>query len=74
MPTINLLPPTLVFPMQATCAFATSFTSEIKTPHLGAAGNLPFRNCLTYSIEVPPFLSSASPKTPPGQIVVNLFL
>ncbi|MDC0855130.1 hypothetical protein OAP47_02790 [Candidatus Pelagibacter sp.] len=60
-------------PIHATCAFAISFTSEIKTPHLGAAGNLPFRNCLTYSIEVPPFLSSASPKTPPGQIVVNLF-
>ena len=71
--TINLLPPTLVFPIQATCAFATSFTSEIKIPHLGAAGNLPFINCLTYSIEVPPFLSRASPNTPPGLIIVNLF-
>ena len=59
--------------MQATCDFATSLTSEIKTPHLGAAGNFPFKNCLTYSIDVLPFLSNASPNTPPGLMVVILF-
>ena len=73
-PTINLLPPTFLFPIHATWDFATSLTSEIKTANLGAAGNFPLRNCLTYSIDVPPFLSKASPNTPPGLIVVNLFL